>query len=151
MSNFPCSLTRNITSHSMKNLAFHSLPRWKMIILPILTTSRMNFSLKGSENGLLALGSGRVNQFIILTGYPCTFYSLVKLRLHAVPSTVIERLERARGTRGRLPCSLQSRAPSCISLAPVSRLLREKKGTACSLSVTGWTALARLVKQWVVD
>ena len=25
-----CSLTRNITSHSMKNLAFHSLLRWNM-------------------------------------------------------------------------------------------------------------------------
>ena len=25
---FPCSLTRNITSHSMENLAFHSLLRW---------------------------------------------------------------------------------------------------------------------------
>ena len=32
MSNFPCSLTKNITSHSMKNLAFHRLLRWKMII-----------------------------------------------------------------------------------------------------------------------
>ena len=42
---FPCSLTRNITSHSMKNLAFHSLLRWKMIILPILTTSFIHFSL----------------------------------------------------------------------------------------------------------
>ena len=32
--NFPCSLTRNMTSHSMKkNLAFHSLTRWKMIML----------------------------------------------------------------------------------------------------------------------
>ena len=30
ISNFPCSLTRNITSHSMKNLAFHSLLRCKM-------------------------------------------------------------------------------------------------------------------------
>ena len=39
MSNFPCSLTRNITSHSMKNLAFHCLLRWKMIALQILTTS----------------------------------------------------------------------------------------------------------------
>ena len=28
MSNFPCSLTRNIASHSMENLAFHSLLRW---------------------------------------------------------------------------------------------------------------------------
>ena len=35
----PASLTRNITSHNMKNLAIHSLLRWKMIILPILTTS----------------------------------------------------------------------------------------------------------------
>ena len=43
--NFPCSLTRNITSHSMKNLAFHSLLEWKMIILPILTTSPLPFSL----------------------------------------------------------------------------------------------------------
>ena len=37
ISNFPCSLTRNIISHSMENLAFRSLLRWKMIILPILT------------------------------------------------------------------------------------------------------------------
>ena len=35
--------------------------------------------------------------------------------------------------RGRLLCSLQSRARSCISLAPVSQLLRERKGAACSL------------------
>ena len=33
---FPCSLTKNITSYSKENLAFHSLPRWKMIILPVL-------------------------------------------------------------------------------------------------------------------
>ena len=46
ISNFPCSLTRNITSHSMKNLAFHSLLRWKMIILPILTTSLIHLSSK---------------------------------------------------------------------------------------------------------
>ena len=36
--NVPCGLTRNIISHSMKNLAFHSLLRWKMIILSILAT-----------------------------------------------------------------------------------------------------------------
>ena len=35
----PCSLTRNITPHSMKNLTFHSLLRWKVIILQILATS----------------------------------------------------------------------------------------------------------------
>ena len=41
-----CSLTRNITSHSMENLAFHSLLRWKMIILPTLTKSHIHFSLR---------------------------------------------------------------------------------------------------------
>ena len=39
MSKFPCSLTRNMTSHSMKNLTFHSLLGWKVIILQILATS----------------------------------------------------------------------------------------------------------------
>ena len=33
ISNFLCSLTRNSKSHSVKNLAFHSLLGWKMIIL----------------------------------------------------------------------------------------------------------------------
>ena len=33
ISNFSCSLTRNITSRSIKNLAFHSLLRCKMIII----------------------------------------------------------------------------------------------------------------------
>ena len=45
MSNFLCSLTSNITSNSMRNLASHSLLRWKMIILQILITSPIHFSL----------------------------------------------------------------------------------------------------------
>ena len=45
LSNFPSSLTRNITSHSMETLAFHSLLRSQMIILPILTASPLRFSL----------------------------------------------------------------------------------------------------------
>ena len=53
--NFPCSLTRNITSHSMENPALHGLLRWKMIILPILTTSLIHFYLKGWENVLFEL------------------------------------------------------------------------------------------------
>ena len=36
----------------MKNLAFHSLLGWKLITLPILTTSLTHFSLKGWENVL---------------------------------------------------------------------------------------------------
>ena len=43
----PDNLTWNITSHSMENLAFHSLLRWKMIILPILPPHLYIFSLKG--------------------------------------------------------------------------------------------------------
>ena len=42
-------------------------------------------------------------------------------------STVSERLERARGPRGRLPRSLESRARSRISLAQVSQLLMRKE------------------------
>ena len=63
ISNFPCSLTRSITSHSMKNVAFHSLLGWKMIILAILTTSLIHSSLKGWENVLFELGSERVNVY----------------------------------------------------------------------------------------
>ena len=43
---FPCSLTRNMTSHSKENLAFHSLLRWKMILIQILTTSLMHFPFR---------------------------------------------------------------------------------------------------------
>ena len=46
MSNFPSRPTRNITSHSKENLAFHSLLRWKMITIQILATSRMHFLFK---------------------------------------------------------------------------------------------------------
>ena len=58
ISNFPCSLTRNITSHSMENLAFHSLFRWKMIIPQILTTSLIHLSFKIGR--MYFLGSERV-------------------------------------------------------------------------------------------
>ena len=50
ISNFPCSLKRNVTSHSRENLAFHHTLRWKMIILSILATSLIHFSLKCWEN-----------------------------------------------------------------------------------------------------
>ena len=63
MSNFPCSLTRNITLHTMENLAFHSLLRWNIIVLPILTTSLVHLSLKGWENVFHKHGNERVNPF----------------------------------------------------------------------------------------
>ena len=65
VSNFPSSLTRNSTSHSMKNLAFHSSFRWKIIMLPILTTSLIHFSLKGWENVLFELRSEGFNLSMI--------------------------------------------------------------------------------------
>ena len=43
MSKFPSSPTRNITSHSKESLAFHSLLRWKMIVIQILATSLIHF------------------------------------------------------------------------------------------------------------
>ena len=45
ISNFSCSLTKYTTSHSLENVAFHSLLIWEMIILPILTTSYIRYSL----------------------------------------------------------------------------------------------------------
>ena len=45
-SNFPSSPTRNITSHSKENLGFHTLLRWKMIIIQILAISLMHFLFK---------------------------------------------------------------------------------------------------------
>ena len=65
-SNFPCSLTRNITSHSMGNLTSHSLLRWKIILLPILTTSLIHFSLKGWKNVFFDLGSEEINRLSTL-------------------------------------------------------------------------------------
>ena len=50
------TVTRNTTSHSMKNLAFHSLIIWRMID----TTWLIHFSLKGRESVLFELGSERV-------------------------------------------------------------------------------------------
>ena len=35
MSDFPCSVTRNITSYSVKNLSFDSLLRWKFFNLGV--------------------------------------------------------------------------------------------------------------------
>ena len=45
-----------------------------MIKLPILTTSLMEFSLKGWKNVLLALGNKRVNAIVILFMLPLGEY-----------------------------------------------------------------------------
>ena len=52
ISNFPCSLIRNTTSHGIKNVAFHSLLRGQVIVLPILTTLLVQISLTLSHLSL---------------------------------------------------------------------------------------------------
>ena len=61
----PVASPSKITSHSKENVAFHSLLRWKTIILPILTTSR-TFLLKRC----FELGSERANSKL-KTHSPC--------------------------------------------------------------------------------
>ena len=59
---FPPAATPELLLHivTLKNLAFHSLLGWRIIILPILTTSLIYFSSKGCENVLFELGNERV-------------------------------------------------------------------------------------------
>ena len=110
MSNFPCSLTRNIMSHSMKNLVFHSLLRRKTIKLAILTTFLPRlcykfllphlyiFSLKGWENVLFELRSERVkynfgfSSRLLTTPKTCQFHIFtcsfcLRLLIPALPSS----------------------------------------------------------------
>ena len=56
--------THQIITQYMKNLSFHSLLRWQIIILPILTTSLMIFPLKGWKNVLFEVVSERVNLLV---------------------------------------------------------------------------------------
>ena len=59
MSNFPCSLTRNITSHSMENLAFHSLLRWGWLYYQFSPTCLYISLYESWENVLFELGIKR--------------------------------------------------------------------------------------------
>ena len=65
----------------MENLAFHGSLRWKIIILLILTTSLLHFSLIGKGNVLFGLGSGRANasDMVCTTAarspYHCIFFA----------------------------------------------------------------------------
>ena len=45
LQNSPAASPEILSSHSMKNLAFHLLLRWKMIILPILSLPHLYISL----------------------------------------------------------------------------------------------------------
>ena len=77
----PCSLTRNITPHRMKNVAVHSLFRWKMIILPNLT-HYLYISL-GWEKVSFELGSERLrHERASLTFLPVKRLSCSRYRVH---------------------------------------------------------------------
>ena len=76
ISNFACSLTRNFTSHSMKTLASHSLLRWKMTILSILSYSHIDnfpFHFLG-ECTFLEVGNERVEQKVFFLILHCVVY-----------------------------------------------------------------------------
>ena len=62
VSNFPCNLTRNITSN-IKNLSFHSLLKLRDHYCTILITSLVHFSLQGWANLIFQLGSERVKSY----------------------------------------------------------------------------------------
>ena len=49
--NFPCSLTRNITSHSTKNLSSHCLLRWSkwLYVVYQFRINDLKFGVKGSQ------------------------------------------------------------------------------------------------------
>ena len=64
----PTALTRNITSHSMENVAFHGLFRWWLYYQFSLHHLHI-FSLRGWKNELFELGSERVNVWPILGTY----------------------------------------------------------------------------------
>ena len=64
----------------MKNLKFHSLLRWKMIRLPVLTNSLKHFFLKGWENVLLERGSERVD----CQTSNCSLFSCLPVHTRAV-------------------------------------------------------------------
>ena len=107
-------LTRNITSHSMKNLAFHSLPRLKMF------TSLIHYSLKGWENVLFELGSERVKEWAFSEWGTCDQFGVkrVAARLLIVP---------VEGMNAHVTNSLPSNA--CSSSIPTLREFRS--GPAC--------------------
>ena len=67
MSTFPCSLTRNATSHSMDNVAFHSLLRWKMITPTILATPLIQFLFK--RLGECTFGALGVKRLKLITSW----------------------------------------------------------------------------------
>ena len=73
----------------LKDLAFHSLLGWRMIILPILTPSLIHLSLKGWKSVRFERGNERVNNKMRST--PMLFLFLVSrsavLSLHPSSST----------------------------------------------------------------
>ena len=83
------------------------------------------------QSGLLLINIRQ--QFIFLSENKTCTQSLSFLVHSNWETGASERHSRAENGRTAQPCSLQSRARSRIWLAPVSQLLWEKKGTACSL------------------
>ena len=71
----PCSLTRNITSHSVNNLAFHSLLRWKRKTL--YSWTRLSRTPRYLEQNRISLGFALV--------FAVIYYGLSRTRLSRPP------------------------------------------------------------------
>ena len=102
-----------ITSHSMENLAFHSLLRWMTISLSILTTSHIYFLFE--RLGECTFWNMGVKGLSKLLTRPLTFSSWKRLSAGG-PALQIERGVHRPEVRGPLPLSATRR---CDVLPPV--------------------------------
>ena len=93
-----CGLARNITSHCVKNLAFHSLLRWKMITY-LMKDDYIphSFSSKHWENVLFELGSERPNVSCVRPQAECTAWSVCPCSAWQAPACVTILLSVGRG------------------------------------------------------
>ena len=116
MSKFPCSLTRNMTSHSMENLTFHSLLRWKVIILQFSLHPSYNRFLKGWENTLFELRNERVKNW--RNGF--FFLFSIKFEPFSSPGIKIEEFHESWITVGSVSAALSG--PAFVPLGKERRL-----------------------------
>ena len=148
---FPLQPQQKFMSHSMESLAFNSLPRCKLVILPILTTSFIHFSLQGWENVIFLKlgGKGLIVFKILLVCLPladCGSWSN-----HVWPYDVLSAL----CDEARLPETIVSRSKPHRSHFPTKkrkqarRFIISSRRTCLGLisQVSGWMVL-RLVSQF---
>ena len=73
---FSCCVNKSITKHSMKNLAFHTLFRWRMIVLPILYSLHHLVYISLKRLGRMYFLRRETTRGIKETDMPTLFYIL---------------------------------------------------------------------------